>query len=758
MVELSAEEKYEIVLSVGEECQVASELKNLIAKKPSFNLYDGFEPSGRMHIAQGVFKAMNVNKCTRAGGIFIFWVADWFALMNDKMGGDLDKIKTVGKYLIEVWKAAGMDMERVRFVWASDGITTHADTYWPKMLDIVRHFSLNRVKRCCQAMGRAEGNLTCAQILYPVMQCNDIFHLKADVCQLGVDQRKVNALAREYCDHAGIKLKPIILSHHMLYGLKQALLFPFLQCMIGQEKMSKSDPDSAIFMEDSCEDVARKINAAYCPMQEEKPAPSNLDFPTSDGVEAGAWRPDGQGCGTHIPPGWTPSQSSSALDDSDSMHLKKDLLKNPCLDYVENILFSKPDASFKAGATVYDTFAAVRAAALNGQMTEGELKAGLIDAINELLEPVRAHFAKEGEPKEVFELVKQYKKEVMVPPKGVKHLKALQETKPVWAVFASMPTLPYTSLGEMLTVLKQLKAGLAAEHAVVLWIADWSAIAHGCMNGDIKSIRASFTVLLASLQAVWAAGSFKALAPEVMCNVKVMMQSEAILTNPSDYWISVINVGRHFDLNDIAESVDPSNEGAGKIIATLMHVADVMGCGASVVCHSPSAQPLHSVAVRYYEAVGVDCLPLPKLVCVPAVSTVLKEKTGGGFDADADYWLLDNPAADATRKMKRAFCEPGNVDFNAPLTLAAELAIELEGSLVVKRKPANGGDKEYTSVDALTADFTSEALHPGDLKASVGAKVVDVLTKIQGEFKQNKDAKKADADVKAFIKKMSKKK
>ena len=27
-------------------------------------------------------------------------------------------------------------------------------------------------------------------------------------------------LAREYCDAAGIKLKPIILSHHMLYGLK----------------------------------------------------------------------------------------------------------------------------------------------------------------------------------------------------------------------------------------------------------------------------------------------------------------------------------------------------------------------------------------------------------------------------------------------------------------------------------------------------------------------------------------------------------
>ena len=60
-----------------------------------------------MHIAQGIFKAMNVNKCTKAGGKFVFWVADWFAFMNDKMGGDLDKIKDVGEYLIEVWKGAG---------------------------------------------------------------------------------------------------------------------------------------------------------------------------------------------------------------------------------------------------------------------------------------------------------------------------------------------------------------------------------------------------------------------------------------------------------------------------------------------------------------------------------------------------------------------------------------------------------------------------------------------------------------------------
>jgi tRNA synthetases class I (W and Y) len=100
---------YDRILSVGEECISATELSDLlirqgrgsVARKATkeagqtdgitdpqaavgFNLYDGFEPSGRMHIAQGIFKARNVNKCTyhQNGGTFIFWIADWFALMK----------------------------------------------------------------------------------------------------------------------------------------------------------------------------------------------------------------------------------------------------------------------------------------------------------------------------------------------------------------------------------------------------------------------------------------------------------------------------------------------------------------------------------------------------------------------------------------------------------------------------------------------------------------------------------------------------
>ncbi len=49
--ELSLDERVKICVSVGEEVIQESELKELLGKKALFNCYDGFEPSGRMHIA-----------------------------------------------------------------------------------------------------------------------------------------------------------------------------------------------------------------------------------------------------------------------------------------------------------------------------------------------------------------------------------------------------------------------------------------------------------------------------------------------------------------------------------------------------------------------------------------------------------------------------------------------------------------------------------------------------------------------------------
>jgi len=344
------EERYELCASIAgepDDLVQPDELKALLMRKPLFNCYDGFEPSGRMHIAQGIMKAINVNKITKAGGVFTFWVADWFALLNNKMGGDLEKIQVVGRYFVEVWKAAGMNLSNVRFLWASDEINARPEEYWKRVMDISRKNTVSRIKKCGTIMGRGEGDeQPTSQILYPCMQCADIFFLKADVCQLGADQRKVNMLARDYCTEP---IKPVIISHHMLMGLKQ-----------GQAKMSKSDPDSAIFMEDTAKDVDRKIKKGYCPEQI---------------VE-----------------------------------------ENPIIDYARYIVLPAFDNEFEISIKkdegvvkkVYKSYEELEKDYLSGFLHPGDLKPAVAAAINKLLQPVRDHFNYDTYARNLLETIKRW--------------------------------------------------------------------------------------------------------------------------------------------------------------------------------------------------------------------------------------------------------------------------------------------------------------------------------------------------------------
>jgi tyrosyl-tRNA synthetase len=262
---MDSQTRFDLIRQVGEEIITEKELRELLERKRSPIAYDGFEPSGLdIHIGQGLVRAININKMTKAGCRFKMLIADWHALANNKMGGNLEHIQKVGKYLIEVWKASGMDLDKVEFVWASDLV--NEDHYWKTVLDISRKTTVKRIIRCGQIMGRKEDEvLQASQILYPCLQFTDIFTLKADITQLGMDQRKVNILAREVGPAMGL-WKPVVVSHHMLMGLgKPSSTETDVVERAIDHKMSKSKPETAIFMNDTFRDVERKIGKAYCP-------------------------------------------------------------------------------------------------------------------------------------------------------------------------------------------------------------------------------------------------------------------------------------------------------------------------------------------------------------------------------------------------------------------------------------------------------------------------------------------------------------
>ena len=111
--------------------------------------------------------------------------------------------------------------------------------------------------------------------------------------------------------------------------------------------------------------------------------------------------------------------------------------------------------------------------------------------------------------------------------------------------------------------------------------------------------------------------------------------------------------------------------------------------------------------------------------------------------------------------MKKAFCEPGNTEFCPPIAIASALSFGFDGKsvgeLVVKRSAENGGDVTYTSRVEIERDFSSGALHPGDLKTSSTAVMVLTLDKLAAAIKEDGDATKASKALKAYQKKMAKK-
>jgi tyrosyl-tRNA synthetase len=50
--------------------------------------------------------------------------------------------------MVEIWKAAGMDLRNVKFLWASDEINKRSDEYWKIVMDIACKNSINRIKKC----------------------------------------------------------------------------------------------------------------------------------------------------------------------------------------------------------------------------------------------------------------------------------------------------------------------------------------------------------------------------------------------------------------------------------------------------------------------------------------------------------------------------------------------------------------------------------------------------------------------------------
>ncbi|MCG2720064.1 MAG: tyrosine--tRNA ligase [Nanoarchaeota archaeon] len=371
---MDIQKRIELIKRNTEELLIEEDLKELL-KNSKINHYIGFEISGKIHLGSGLMCMSKVKDFMDAGINCSIFLADWHSWINDKLGGDRETIKSVaGGYFKEGLKASlkclGGNPDKLKFVLGSD-LYHNNDDYWATMIDVSKNTTMGRMQRSITIMGRKEGEgVDFAKMIYPPMQVADIFIQQIHLAHAGLDQRKAQVIARDVAlkmkisplkDDKGNIIKPIAVHHHLLLGLGKPPVWPIpkedIQELWSSLKMSKSKPDTCIFIHDEPDEIRRKIRKAFCPE-------GDVEF-------------------------------------------------NPVLDWAKYLIFREEGSKLKiersekfAGNIIFETYVQVEKAFLNKELHPMDLKNGVAESVVNLLAPAREHFAQPKVKKMLEELEK----------------------------------------------------------------------------------------------------------------------------------------------------------------------------------------------------------------------------------------------------------------------------------------------------------------------------------------------------------------
>lgn len=247
-------------------------LRELLETKNHPKHYIGLEISGFLHLGSLLSTGYKINDLMEAGIDCTVFLADWHTIINDKLGGNKENISLVSDHYK---KAFEFVCPGVKIVLGSKLYEKLGINYWEDLIQFTKHTTLARIRKTLTIMGRSEEDkkIDLAKMLYPPMQAIDIKSLDVDIAHAGMDQRKIHMLVRDIFPKLNWKV-PISVHHKILSGLTQSRTIDKNTTMIEKPtKMSKSNPRSGIFINDSDDEISFKIKKSWCEMGKVYDAP-----------------------------------------------------------------------------------------------------------------------------------------------------------------------------------------------------------------------------------------------------------------------------------------------------------------------------------------------------------------------------------------------------------------------------------------------------------------------------------------------------
>ena len=190
---------------------------------------------------------------------------------------------------------------------------------------------------------------------------------------------------------------------------------------------------------------------------------------------------------------------------------------------------------------------------------------------------------------------------------------------------------------------------------------------------------------------------------------------------------SMAEIARHLKDPDVAQVLYP-----------LMQAVDMAHLGVDVAVGGIDQRKVHMVAREKLPALGYRkpvCVHMPLLHGLDGTAKMSSSK--GNFIA------IDDEPATIEEKLKKAFCPPKIVKDNPIIEYAEHVVLPALGRLRVSREVKHGGPLEIEGAAELRKLYAAGKLHPTDLKAAVGAALVQLLEPVRRYFEEHPEAKLA---------------
>ncbi|ADC46439.1 tyrosyl-tRNA synthetase TyrS [Methanobrevibacter ruminantium M1] len=244
---MNIEEKIELIQEGTLEIIELEELKQKLEKETPI-AYTGYEPSGKIHLGHAV-TIMKLKQLQKLGFKIKILLADYHAFLNGK--GTVEEIAETAEYNKRCFQGLGL-ADDTEYILGSSFQT--GSEYTNDVYQLATITTLKRAKRSMDQVSRHDDNPKVASVVYPLMQTADMSALNVDIALGGMEQRKIQMLARENLPRIG-KEAPVCIHTPLIHGLD------------GDDKMSSSK-GNYIAVDDDEKTIKEKIRKSYCPQGE----------------------------------------------------------------------------------------------------------------------------------------------------------------------------------------------------------------------------------------------------------------------------------------------------------------------------------------------------------------------------------------------------------------------------------------------------------------------------------------------------------